>query len=329
MKFRISPLWWPLLGATSPFLGTWLVVKNKRYKKLKLESEKLNRNRIEEAQVLDLPEMDFLDLDVLVEWKVKEGFMRDAGVSYLFKTEEGSLLFDVGHGPSNAALSKNSKKMKSSIKNIDALAISHLHKDHIGGLKAARDKNVMIPKELKPMEAKPCFLPDKAKAEGFTTKLVTSPRLLNCGIASTGPLSRSLFLFGLKEEQALIVRLKNKGLVVFTGCGHPTIEVILEMVKKICSDPIYAIGGGLHFPVGEGRGNKFGIQFQTFIGTGKPPWKKVTIEDMEKTIDAINRVKPKKFYLSGHDTSDFALDYFKKRINADTCVLKAGESYKI
>ena len=29
------------------------------------------------------------------------------------------------------------------------------------------------------------------------------------------------------EEQALVARLRGKGLVVVTGCGHPTIEVIL------------------------------------------------------------------------------------------------------
>jgi len=176
---------------------------------------------------------------------------------------------------------------------------------------------------------KPCFLPDESKAEGFREELIKAPRVLTCGIASTGPLARSLFTFGHTEEQALVVKLKNKGLAVFTGCGHPTIEVILKMVRKISDEPIYAIGGGLHFPIGEGRGNRAGVQFQTIFGTGKPPWEKVSIDDLNRTIDAINKVNPQKVYLSAHDSSDFALDHFEKNLKAATHVLKAGESYSI
>jgi len=71
-------------------------------------------------------------------------------------------------------------------------------------------------------------------------------------------LAWSLFIFGYTEKQALLARIKGKGLVVFTGCGHPTIKVILEMVKRLSDEPLYAIGGGLHFPVTEGRGNRAG-----------------------------------------------------------------------
>jgi 7,8-dihydropterin-6-yl-methyl-4-(beta-D-ribofuranosyl)aminobenzene 5'-phosphate synthase len=201
--------------------------------------------------------------------------------------------------------------------------------DHMGGLKAAQKKEVQIPKELMSFTTKPCFLPDTASAEGFNSEIVKTPRSLACGITSTGPLARSLFTLGHTEEQALIIKLKNKGLVVFTGCGHPTIEVILEMVSKISKDPIYAIGGGLHFPIGEGRGNKAGIQLQTIIGTGKAPWQKVSIEDLNRTIEAIKKVNPKKVFLSAHDSSDFALDYIQKKLTAETYILEAGETYNI
>jgi hypothetical protein len=47
-------------------------------------------------------------------------------------------------------------------------------------------------------------------------------------------------------------RLKSKGLAVFTGCGHPTIEVILEMVRRLSDEPLYAFGEDCIFrsPVG-------------------------------------------------------------------------------
>jgi 7,8-dihydropterin-6-yl-methyl-4-(beta-D-ribofuranosyl)aminobenzene 5'-phosphate synthase len=81
-------------------------------------------------------------------------------------------------------------------------------------------------------ELKPCFLPDRAAAKGFEAELVEMLQLLTAGIASIGPLARSLSMFGFTEEQALLARVKDKGLVIFTGCGHPTIEVVLEMVGE-------------------------------------------------------------------------------------------------
>jgi 7,8-dihydropterin-6-yl-methyl-4-(beta-D-ribofuranosyl)aminobenzene 5'-phosphate synthase len=177
-------------------------------------------------------------------------------------------------------------------------------------------------------ELKPCFLPDRAEAKGFKAELVERPQLLTAGIASTGPLARSLFMFGYTEEQALLARVKDKGLVVFTGCGHPTIELVLEMVGRLSNERLYAIGGGLHFPVTGGRGNRAGIQFQMIIGTGKPPWQRITDEDLSRTITAINGAKSKKVYLSGHDTCDHSLDRMKKELKAETEVLKAGATYR-
>ena len=141
-------------------------------------------------------------------------------------------------------------------------------------------------------------------------------------------MARSLFLFGYTEEQALLARVKDKGLVVFTGCGHPTIEVVLEMVGRLFDEPLYAVGGGLHFPVTRGRGNRAGIQFQTIIGTGKPPWQRITGEDLDRTITAINRASPKRVYLSGHDTCDHSLDRMKRELDAETEVLRAGATYR-
>jgi 7,8-dihydropterin-6-yl-methyl-4-(beta-D-ribofuranosyl)aminobenzene 5'-phosphate synthase len=88
-------------------------------------------------------------------------------------------------------------------------------------------------------------------------------------------------------------------------------------------------GGGLHFPVTDGRGNRAGIKIQTIIGTGKPPWQRVTDEDLSRTISAINNAGPEKVLLSGHDTCDYALDRMKKELKAKTEVLMAGETYNL
>ncbi|MDM8539360.1 MBL fold metallo-hydrolase [Desulfobacterales bacterium HSG17] len=66
------------------------------------------------------------------------GFRGDAAVCYLFRTDQGSLLFDVGFGPESKALAHNATKMEITWEQIDALAIFHFHADHMGGLKAHR-----------------------------------------------------------------------------------------------------------------------------------------------------------------------------------------------
>ena len=266
MSFRISPVWWPVLAVASPVVVPWLLVRNGRFQQGRARAAGLNEERISHAEPLEMPELDFLELTVLVEWKAKEGFVGDAGVSYLFKTELGSMLYDVGFGPTRPALTHNAARIGFNLDQVEALTISHLHSDHMGGIPAQRSRQVRVPDELMSPKLKPCFLPDRAEATGFKAELVERPQLLTAGIASTGPLARSLFIFGFTEEQALLARVKDKGLVVFTGCGHPTIEVVLEMVRRLSDEPLYVIGGGLHFPVTGGRGNRAGIQFQTIIG---------------------------------------------------------------
>ena len=199
----------------------------------------------------------------------------------------------------------------------------------MGGMKATSSKTVMVPDELGKPSDKRCFLPDDAKAPGFSTEIVTEPRLLTGGIGSTGPLARSLFLLGYTEEQALIIKIKGKGLVIFTGCGHPKIEVILKMVRRLTKEPIYAIGGGLHFPITRGRGNYAGIQIQMLIGTGLPFWRRITDDELGHTINAINDAGPKKVFLSAHDTCDYSLRRFENELKAETLVLSAGASYQL
>jgi 7,8-dihydropterin-6-yl-methyl-4-(beta-D-ribofuranosyl)aminobenzene 5'-phosphate synthase len=328
VSFRVSPAWWPVLALASPVLVPWLAIRNRRFQKDCARVSELNQERISRAGSLDIPELDFLELTVLVEWKSEAGFIGDAGVSYVLKSNLGAVLYDVGFGPTRPALTHNAAKLGFDLDQVDALAISHLHPDHMGGMPAQRARQVTVPDELMSQQSKPCFLPDRADAKGFEVERVKGPQLLRAGIASTGPLARSLFVFGLTEEQALVARLKDKGLVVFTGCGHPTIEVILEMVGHVSDVPLYAIGGGLHFPVSDGRGNRAGIQFQALVGTGKPVWQRITDEDLSRTIAAINAAGPKKVYLSGHDTCDQALDRLQRELEAETGVLKSGATYR-
>lgn len=62
MKFRSSPVWWPLLEITS-----LIFIPYKRFKRAQIENHRMNQKRIAKAQSIKLPEVDFLELLVLVE----------------------------------------------------------------------------------------------------------------------------------------------------------------------------------------------------------------------------------------------------------------------
>jgi len=329
MKFRISPPWWPVLAVTSPAWVPMLWSRNRSFKSNVERAERFNAERLEQAASLDLPGVDFLDLTVVVEWEVAEGFLGEEGVSYLVRSDLGSMLLDVGFGPARKAFGHNMRRLGISLDDIDALVISQLHADHMGGVRAAKERAVAVPEGLGPTDTIPCFLPDQAKAEGFDAELVENPRFLTAGLATTGPLARALFFLGFTREQALVARVSGKGLVIITGCGHPTIQTILEMVGHMSSEPVYAVIGGLHFPVNGARSKIPGIQLQAVFGTGLPPWHSIGHRHLTEAIDAINRSGARRVLLSAHDTSDEALERFGRELTADTEVLRAGQSYRI
>ena len=327
MAFRVSPGWWPVLAVASPVLVPWMMSKNRRFKENREKAARMNEEMIQSAEPLPLPALDRLELTVVCEHEREEGFTGEAGVSYLLRTEEGALLYDIGFGAQYTTFSDNTSRLGLKMEDVDALAISHLHADHMGGLKAQRSRRVALPAAFGAAGGKPCYLPDTAVAEGFDVRITGAPRMLEGGIASTGPLARSLYFFGLTQEQALVAHVKGKGLFVLTGCGHPTIEVVIRMVRHLSDEPIYAIGGGLHFPVTKGRGNYGGFQLQTIVGTGKPWWERVTDTDLTSTIQAIRKESPKRLLLSAHDTCDHALRRISQEVAAEVEILKAGATY--
>ncbi len=329
MAFRVSPYWWPVLAVASPALVPWMMSKNRRFRENAQEAVRMNEERIRAAEPLPLPALEQLSLTVVSEHEHEEGFLGEPGVSYFLRTDRGTLLFDIGFGAQYATFAGNTSRLGLKMEDVDALAISHLHADHMGGLKAQRSRRVGLPPEFGAAGGKPCYLPDTARAEGFDVRVTDQPRMLEGGLASTGPLARSLYFFGLTREQALVAHLKGKGLFVLTGCGHPTIEVIFRMVRRLSDEPIYAVGGGLHFPVKTGRGNYAGFQLQMIVGTGKPWWERVTDEDLTKTIEAIRNEKPQRLLLSAHDTCDHALDRISREAGAEVEILKAGATYAL
>ena len=107
----------------------------------------------------------------MVEAKTEEGYLGEPGVSYLFRTNLGSLIYDFALGSGRQVLAHNAVKLGVSLDKVDAVVISHMHLDHTGG----NMKGVNVPEELGSPAGKTCFLPDKGEAEGFNTVLVEEP----------------------------------------------------------------------------------------------------------------------------------------------------------
>jgi 7,8-dihydropterin-6-yl-methyl-4-(beta-D-ribofuranosyl)aminobenzene 5'-phosphate synthase len=57
----------------------------------------------------------------------------------------------------------------------------------------------------------------------------------------------------IKDDQAIVANVRDKGLVIVTGCGHAGVINTINYAKKITGvDKIYAIIGGFHLPADGG-----------------------------------------------------------------------------
>jgi len=155
------------------------------------------------------------------------------GFSCLFETDGLNLLFDTG-GDSTILL-HNLEKLHIDVGKIDAIFLSHVHYDHIGGLYALLKRNphvsLHIPSTF-PQEVK-----DEMRRKSSNCIEYTAAARLFDNIFTTGPLE------GRVSEQSLVVNIKQ-GLFVITGCAHPGIaKIVTAAVKTHQRTPGIVIGG--------------------------------------------------------------------------------------
>ncbi len=147
------------------------------------------------------------------------------GFSALVEVKKRKILFDTG--ANGGILLSNMKKLKIDPKEIGDVFISHLHWDHVGGLKDFLRVNNKVKLWV------PSYFPVAEKAGKVIE--IKKPRKLYDGVYSTGELD------GI--EQSLCVETK-KGVVLIVGCSHPRMERILSIASKF--GKVYGIIGGLH-----------------------------------------------------------------------------------
>lgn len=185
-----------------------------------------------------------MKLEILYDNTISEkGYLSGWGFSCLV---DEHLLFDTGEF--SEILFHNMEERGVEISQIDQIVISHDHYDHQGGL---RDL-------LKLTDGVKVYL-----GKRYTSEL--EDYIIRSGNELIHPedwteVSRGMYLtpeleFNYKgtdlSERGLVIR-GSEGLVLLTGCSHPGIERIAEMVQShFLGEQIFLVAGGFHLKSAE------------------------------------------------------------------------------
>jgi 7,8-dihydropterin-6-yl-methyl-4-(beta-D-ribofuranosyl)aminobenzene 5'-phosphate synthase len=214
----------------------------------------------------------------------RETLAAEHGLSLLVTTcrgsEKHSILFDAGYNKNS--LLHNIDQLGIDIQPVEAMVLSHAHMDHAGALYSIPARiSKSIPLVVHPdIFSSPRFLQDKngnrvffprtfikeeIAAADFTLIESKSPTLIaHDTIAVTGEVERTTdFEKGMPnayvqvdghsqkdhiaDDQSLIVQLKNKRMVLITGCCHAGIINTIRFARKLTGiEKVYGVLGGLH-----------------------------------------------------------------------------------
>ena len=195
-------------------------------------------------------------------------------------TEKHAILFDTGYN--NMSVLHNMEMLAVDPNEMEAIVLSHAHMDHTGSLHAVLEKiSEPIPLVVHPDAfLYPRFFEEKdGSKKRFPRTLVrqdldqrnvkilesrTPTPILNASILVTGEIERTTeFEKGMpnalierdgrlerdpiQDDQALVINLKDKGLVIISGCSHAGIINTILYAKKLTGiEKVYAVLGGFH-----------------------------------------------------------------------------------
>jgi 7,8-dihydropterin-6-yl-methyl-4-(beta-D-ribofuranosyl)aminobenzene 5'-phosphate synthase len=278
-----------------------------------------------DTRLADLGEVERLSILPVVERHTRDpGLHGEPGVSYLIRADGLTLLFDTGLGTGHdlTALESNAVALDVPLDDLDCVVISHLHADHVGGPRPQLRHTFSLGNERQVPGSTPAFVPTEMAHPRADVCVVEEARVIGPGVAVLPPLPRMLFWLGPIAEQALVVNVRGRGLVLVTGCGHPEIERMMAAAEKVVEAPVHAVVGGLHLPV-----HALGTPLlpQAVLGNPNWPWRPISEEDAREVIRTIAERGPDLVALSGHDSTQWTIQAFGQAFGDRYRTLRVGE----
>ncbi|MBN1663600.1 MAG: MBL fold metallo-hydrolase [Deltaproteobacteria bacterium] len=278
-----------------------------------------------------------LSITPIIDYMAAEpGLKTEIGVSYVIRADDTVILMDLGlnqHGEHPSPLLQNMEKLGFKINDINILYISHLHPNHIGGLTEMGKQTFSLTRGKLDMSKVNAYTPVEMNNSELTPvgKIITkqNPFILKPGIGSIGAIPRYLYIMGKVYEQSLAVNVRGKGIVLIIGGGCQGIDKILERTRTLFKEPIYAIIGGLNYPVHGGRSMAGPFDIQYIVGADAPPWRGLKEADVLSAIELIKKTNAEIIAVSPHNSSDWALGRFREHLGKRVIDLKVGMEIKI
>lgn len=307
-----------------------VLITVKFYKDKRAEKQFLAEYKLSKMQ--NIGEVTNLNILPLIDYYTSnDKLVGESGVSYLIEADEKKILFDVGFNRENlhpSPLLKNMQELNISTSDFDSVFISHLHVDHVGGLKAKKDSTFAISGEDIDMKGIKAYTPTQMVHKSANIEIITKPTKIAEGIVSLGPIKRAIWAMGLTDEQALAINVEDKGIVLIVGCGHQTIKKVIEQTEQLFDIPIYAVFGGLHFPVTKRQGDPV-FNIRRYIGTGTLPWQGIKESGVKNTIDFLKNKNIPYIGISGHDSCDWTLEQFRESFGNNYIDILVGKVIQI
>lgn len=272
--------------------------------------------------------------------EMQPGPVAEHGFSALIKVfgpgEEHTVLFDTGL--SQTALVHNMRTLKVDTDPIEQIIISHGHVDHTGGLlealKEIDKKNMPVVIHPDGLRRRWILFPDGQRARlsiideetlvshGARVVKTVSPYLMgNDLILATGEIKRQTDFekgfplsyaesggklepdFETMDDQAIVVNVKGKGLVIVSGCGHAGIVNTVLYSREITGEEkVLGVLGGFHLT---------GKQFEPFI---------------DRTVQLIKDLKPR-YIVPCHCTGWRAIQTFAQAMYDEYTHSVVGTTY--
>jgi 7,8-dihydropterin-6-yl-methyl-4-(beta-D-ribofuranosyl)aminobenzene 5'-phosphate synthase len=225
-----------------------------------------------------VPAPQFAGGEAVAGLRAEHGF--SALVTVRLGTTSSTLLFDAGASPDGLAV--NAERLGVDAGTLQGVVLSHGHFDHTGGLAGlARLRGRSgLPLTVHPAVwtrrrldlpggrglEMPVLSRTALEREGFAVIERRQPSLLAGGILITGEVDRvTEFEHGMPpahqawdghgwrhdpaviDDQALVISVRGRGLVIITGCGHAGVVNIIRHAMRLTGvSRLLAVIGGFH-----------------------------------------------------------------------------------